>query len=137
MKYNKPTELRSYQASSRERLEQLAEFLATLPAGTLTFSRWYGQRGGCAVGLAAALSPWFQAQGLRLENIDSMKDCHPVFERHTEWNAVASFFALNTEEMRSLFDQSGYGGDMRPRPVDVAQKIRDHLSECVEEAIAS
>lgn len=132
MKYSKPTELKSYQASPEERLEHLAAFLSTLHIGSLTFSRWYGQRGGCAVGLAAALSPWFQAQGLRLENIDSMKDCHPVFDRHAEWNAVASFFALNAEEMRSLFDQRGYGGNMRPDPSRVARKIRAYLSERVE-----
>ena len=134
MKYSKPTELKSYQASPGERLEHLAAFLSTLPNGSLTFSRWYGQRGGCAVGLAAALSPWFQAQGLRLENIDSMKDCHPVFDRHAEWNAVASFFALSAEEMRSLFDQSGYGGNMRPEPSIVARKIRTYLSEHAEKS---
>jgi len=98
--------LKSYQASPEERLEHLAAFLSTLPNGSLTFSRWYGQRGGCAVGLAAARSPWFQAQGLRLENIDSMKDCHPVFDR--------------------------YGGNMRPDPSLVARKIRANLSERAE-----
>ena len=59
MKYSKPTELKSYQASPGERLEHPAGFLFSLPKGTLTFLRWYGQRGGCAVGLAAAHSPWF------------------------------------------------------------------------------
>ncbi|MBH61539.1 MAG: hypothetical protein CL569_03625 [Alphaproteobacteria bacterium] len=81
MKYNNPSELKSYKASPRERLVQLADFLASLPENKLTFSRWYSQRGGCAVGLAAALSPWFQAQGPRLENMDSKKDCHPVLRR--------------------------------------------------------
>lgn len=128
MKYRKPTELKSYQASPRERLSRLAEFLATLPEGRLTFSRWFGQRGGCAVGLAAALSPWFQAQGLRLENTDSLKDCRPVFGERAEWDAVASFFALTPEEMKSLFDQSGYGGDARPHPAEVVRKIRGHLA---------
>ena len=128
MEYKAPRELRSYKASPRERLEQLADFLDSLPEDSLTFSHWYGKRSGCAVGLAAGLSPWIQAQGLRLENIDSMKDCHPVFERHAEWDAVARFFALSNEEMKSLFDQSGYDGNMRPHPVDVARKIRGHLA---------
>jgi hypothetical protein len=128
MKYSKATELRSYQASPVERLEHLAVFLSTLPKGNLMFSRWYGQRGGCAVGLAAALCPWFQAQGLRLENIDSLKDCHPVFGKHAEWNAVAKFFALSDEDMKSLFDQSGYGGNMRPDPSIVSRKIQTYLS---------
>ena len=135
MKYRKPTELKSYQASPRERLSRLAEFLATLPEGRLTFSRWFGQRGGCAVGLAAALSPWFQAQGLRLENTDSLKDCRPVFGERVEWDAVASFFALTPEEMKSLFDQSGYGGDARPHPAEVARKIRGHLASSVGRAV--
>lgn len=137
MKYTNPAEVTSYQASPRERLERLAEFLETIPKARLTFSRWYGQRGGCAVGLAAALSPWFQAQGLRLENIDSLKDCHPVFGKHAEWNAVASFFALTADEMKSLFDQSGYGGDMRPHPASVARKIRGYLSAHAPETVVA
>ena len=135
MKYSKPTELRSYQALPAERLEHLAAFLSTLPKGSLTFSRWYGQRGGCAVGLAAADSPWFQAQGLRLENIGSLKDCRPVFGQHAEWNAVASFFALSAEDMKALFDQSGYGGNMRPDPSIVARKILTYLSMHVESSL--
>jgi len=35
-------------------------------------------------------------------------------------DAVARFFALGTEEIKSLFDQTGYGGNLRPRPAEVA-----------------
>ena len=63
-----------------------------------------------------------------------MKDCHPVFVRHVEWNAAARFFALSAEEMRSLFDQSVYGGNMRLKPLFVARKIRTYLSEQAEKS---
>tara|TARA_A100001037_G_scaffold306234_1_gene350087 strand:+ start:2855 stop:3064 length:210 start_codon:yes stop_codon:yes gene_type:complete len=69
--------------------------------------------------------------------MDSMKDCHPVFGTHAEGNAVASFFALSSEDMRSLFDQSGYGGNMRPRPSDVARKIREHVTASIDEAVVA
>ena len=61
-----------------------------------------------------------------------MNDRHPVFDWHTERNAVASFFELSVEEMRSLFDQSGYGGNMRPDSSRVARKMQAYLSKSVE-----
>ena len=49
-----------------------------------------------------------------------MKDSHPVFGNYAEWDVVARFSALSTEEIKSLFDQTGYGGNLRPRPAEVA-----------------
>ena len=43
-----------------------------------------------------------------------------MFGDYAEWDVVARFSALSTEEIKSLFDQTGYGGNLRPRPAEVA-----------------
>lgn len=120
-----------YDASGRERLSELATFLEDLPADRLTFTRWFGEGRGCAVGLAAAQNPWFQAQGLRLEEDPTGKTCWPVFDGDSDRTAVAKFFGLSQEEVRTLLDPEGYDGMLDPHPKAVAKKIREFLAEFV------
>ena len=127
MKYRRRRDIPTYDASGFERLERLASFLDDLSADALTFCCWYSQGKGCAVGLAAAMNPWFKAQGLRLESAESLKECRPVYRSHSDWQAVAAFFALSNEDARALFDRGGYDGQVRPHPRQVARKIRNHL----------
>ena len=127
MEFRVPGQIPNFRANGDERLARLADFLCTLPEeGKLTFSRWYDDGRGCAVGLAAG-EPWFRAQGLRLERDDSLKDCQPKFNDKTDWRAVMSFFDITLEEARELFSCSGYDGDIRPNPQRVAHKIRSFL----------
>lgn len=128
MKYTRPQELPTHRASGTERLDQLARFLDTLPAGMLTFSKWYGDGRGCAVGLAADGDPWFRAQGLALLHDERLKDCQPVFEGRKDWCAVVAFFGISHAEARELFSPEGYGGDIRPDPKRIAAKIRRRLA---------
>ena len=66
MKQQRRADIQQFRASGRDRLIRLADFLENVPAGMLTFTRWYGDGHGCAVCLAAAQDPWFQAQELTL-----------------------------------------------------------------------
>ena len=118
-----------YNASGRERLMELATFLDDLSADRLTFTRWYGQGKGCAVGLAAALNPWFQAQGLRLEQDPSGRTCWPVYNGRSDRAAVARFFGLSLAQLSELLDPVGYEGALEPHPKFVAEKIRSFVSE--------
>jgi hypothetical protein len=86
------------------------------------------------VALAAAEAPWFRAQGLSLANEDAPRDCHPVYDGATEWRALARFFELDVKTLRRLFDRTGYDGNLRPHPTEVAGKIRAHLAPRVEAA---
>lgn len=128
MEFNRRDDIPQYKASGRERLEQLAGFVESLPQGMLTFTRWYGHQRGCAVGLAAAFCPWMQAQGLRLANNGSLKECRPVYENEHEWRAVSRFFEMSPEDAASLFTTRGYDGDLRPEPARVAAQIRAYLA---------
>ena len=128
MQYRSPRGMPSHRASGSERLAHLADFLDTLEDGRLTFSWWYGDGKGCAVALAAAEAPWFQAQGLSLANEEVPRDCHPVYDGATEWRALARFFELDVKALRRLFDRTGYDGNLRPQPTEVADKIRAHLA---------
>ena len=128
MIYQRREDIPTYHASGRERLEHLADFLEDLGPDSLTFGFWYGQGKGCAVGLAAARNPWFQAQGLRLESKDSLKDCHPVYSRATDWGAISAFFEISTLQARQLFHQAGYDGELRPQPERIARKVRHMLA---------
>ena len=129
MKYRSPRRVKNYDASGRERLAELARFLDGVAPDRLTFSWWYGNGKGCAVALAAVEEPWFQAQGLALADGDRLKECHPVYDGATEWQALARFFDLGLEDLRRLFDRSGYDGNFRPHPRVVAAKIRAMLAE--------
>jgi hypothetical protein len=126
MKYIDPRRVPGYRASGRERLAELARFLEALPAERLTFSRWYGDGVGCAVGLAAMLEPWFQAQGLALRHDENLKECQPVYDGRKDWRAVTAFFDLTQAEARELFAPHGYG-ELRPDPKRIAAKIRGHI----------
>jgi hypothetical protein len=136
VKHRSPRELPNFRAPGRERLAELARFLDAVPPDRLTFSWWYGHGKGCAVALAAATDPWFQAQGLALAAGDRLRECHPTYEDATEWRALARFFELNLDELRRLFDRSGYDGNVRPHPHEVAAKIRAHLAETPEPVAA-
>jgi hypothetical protein len=120
-----------YDASGRERLSELATFLEELPADRLTFTRWYGGGKGCAVGLAAAQNPWFQAQGLRLAEDPTGKICWPIYDGQGDRAAVAQFFDISQAELSALLDPEGYDGQLDPHPKTVAKKIRDFLKEAV------
>lgn len=137
MELRQPDRIPCYQASARERLERLARFVECLLPGQVTFAHWYDQGRGCAVGMAAARDPYFLAQGLRLESSGSLKDCRPSYDERSDWAAVAAFFDLSISEARSLFDRSGYDGDMTPDPSRIAQKIRNHLSMTAAATVAA
>ena len=103
----------------------------------LTFTRWYGDSRGCAIGLAATYDPWFQAQGLTLVDDGTLKECHPVFEDRSEWPAVATFFEISLGEALELFTAGGYGGVMRPPAGEVAAKVREHLAKSKAAMVAA
>lgn len=124
MKHMNRKDIPGYKASGDERLAHLADYLDGLPAGVLTFTRWYGHGRGCAVGLAAHESPWMQAQGLSLADTPSARNSHPVYAGKSDWPAVADFFEISLEAARDLFSTSGYGGEVRPHPREVAARIR-------------
>jgi hypothetical protein len=134
MRYVNPRSVPGFRASGRERLEQLANFLDTVAPGRLTFSRWYGDGRGCAVGLAAANEPWFQAQGLSLRRNDDLKECQPVYRDRRDWRAVVAFFEISQAEARSLFAPDAYDGELRPSPRLVAARIRAFLASPVAQA---
>ena len=117
-----------HQATGRERLRALAEFVEALPADRLTLGFWFKSGRGWAVGLAAAIDPWFQAQGLRLDEIDRPALCHPVCQQKSDWNAVAAFLDLNLKQCRGLFTAAAYAGNLRPLPHLVSEKIAQHLA---------
>lgn len=132
MKYLTPEEASrlQHQASGRERLAALATFLEALPANSLTLGFWFRDGRGCAVGLAAASEPWFQAQGLRLKDVERLALCHPVYRDMSDWDAVAAFFDLSLEDCRDLFSAAAYGGVLRPSPSTIAERIRRFLTPC-------
>lgn len=119
-----------HQASGPERLATLATFLETLPPNRLTLGFWFKDGRGCAVGLAAAMEPWFQAQGLRLKDIDRPVLCHPVYQDRSDWDAVAAFFGLSFEHCRELFSAAAYKGMLRPSPSVMVGRIRRYLAAC-------
>lgn len=128
MKHQRRADIPNFRASGRDRLNRLADFLDNVPAGMLTFTRWYGDGHGCAVGLAAAQDPWFQAQGLTLAGFGKLKECRPVYEGLSEWPAVAEFFDISIAEALEFFTAGGYGGEVRPPAHDIVQKLRAHLA---------
>ncbi len=128
MERRTPQEIPRHGASGAERLAMLADFVETLPPGQLTFARWYGQRRGCAVGLAAARDPWFAAQGLKLEREESLKDCRPCYAGRSDWAAAVAFFDVSHGDARELFDRIGYDGEICPAPARVAAKVRGYLA---------
>jgi hypothetical protein len=127
MKHTSIDRIRTYRAPGEERLAEMARFLDTLPAGMLTFSRWYGHRRGCAVGLAAVHCAWMKAQGLALADDSSLKDCRPVYAGLSDWDAVAAFFEIDVDTARRLFSRSGYADELRPHPRAIAASVRRHL----------
>ncbi len=137
MKHMRRADIPQFRASGRDRLIRLADFLDQVPAGMLTFTRWYGDSRGCAIGLAAAHDPWFQAQGLTLVGDGTLKECRPVFEHHSEWPAVAHFFEIALSDALDIFTAGGYGGKLRPPACDVAVKLRAYLAETAAEVAAA
>lgn len=137
MKQMRRADIPQYRASGRDRLGHLADFLDQVPVGMLTFTRWFGDARGCAVGLAAAYEPWFQAQGLTLVGDGTLKECRPVYETYSEWPAVAQFFDISLADALELFTAGGYGGKLRPQASDVAEKVRAYLASTEAEAVAA
>ncbi len=136
MRYTAPGDIRRYEADGRERLDRLAAFLDEVQPGRLTFTRWFGDGRGCAVGLAAAYDPWFQAQGLRLESDDSLRECRPVFDGAKDWQAVSKFFDISFDDARWLFGRSGYEAAIRLHPRLVAERVRGYLARASQELVA-
>ncbi len=128
MEYRVPREIPTYLASGRERLAHLAAFLDGLQPEKLTLTRWYGDGIGCAVGLAAALDPWFKAQGVRLADQEDFKQCRPVYQGKTDWRAVASFFQIGVNEAAHLFGRRSCGRQAQPHPSRMAARIRAYLA---------
>jgi hypothetical protein len=128
MEYRAPREIPTTLASGRERLSRLAAFLDGLAPEKLTLTRWYGDGIGCAVGLAAALDPWFKAQGVRLVDQDDFKQCRPVYQDKTDWRAVASFFQIGINEAAHLFGRRSYAKQAQPHPSRMAARIRAYLA---------
>lgn len=129
MQYTSRSEIPRYQASGAERLARLAAFLDDVPAGMLTFTRWYGHGRGCAVGLAAHDCVWMKAQGLTLEKGPNGRISHPAYDGATDWAAVAGFFEISLERAQELFSTRGYDGAVRPHPNAVAAKVRAFIGE--------
>ena len=127
MKHLGPIGTERYVAPGRERLRFLAAFLETVHPESITFSRWFGGGKGCAVGLAAVMDPRMQAQGLGLANEDSLKECRPVYEGKSDWEAVTAFFDISHQDATLLFTPAGYHGELRPHPQRVASRIREYL----------
>jgi hypothetical protein len=117
-----------YQASGPERLAALATFLGALPPNRLTLCFWFKNNRGCAVGLAAATGVWFQAQGLRLKDIDRPALCRPVYQEMSDWDAVSAFFDLSNQEGQELFSAAAYNRVPQPPPSLIAARIRRHLA---------
>ena len=128
MDSRRPQEIPQYQASGAERLEQLANFADDLALHQFNLSCWYSRGKGCAVGLAAQ-EPWFQAQGLRLEAEESLKDCRPVYRGAKDWVAVAAFFEISIAQARQLFQREPATGGLQPDPKRIVAKIRAFLAE--------
>jgi len=135
MKHQRRADIPNFRASGRDRLIRLADFLDNVPAGVLTFTRWYGDSHGCAVGLAAAQYPWFEAQGLTLAGFGKLKECRPVYDGLSEWPAVAEFFDISIAEALDFFTAGGYGGRVRPPASDIAKKLRVHLAKSKAELV--
>ncbi len=112
-------------ATGWERLRMLADFVETLPPERLSLTRWFGFGKGCAVAWAAT-DPWFRAQGLRLEDAESLIGCRPEFAQRTDWAAVASFFEITPQDAQMLF---GGTCGLTPEPAAMAQRIRAFLTE--------
>ncbi len=136
MRYLPPGNIPRYAASGRERLERLVVFLGDVQPGRLTFTRWFGDGRGCAVGLAAAYDPWFQAQGLRLERDECLKDCRPAFGDAKDWHAVTKFFDISFDDARLLFGRAGYVAATRLHPRLVAERVLEHLACTSTELVA-
>jgi len=117
-----------HRASGGERLAALATFLDSLSQDRLTLCFWFGNGRGCAVGLAAATDVWFQAQGLRLKDIDRPALCRPVYRNMSDWDAVAGFFGLTHEQAQALFSAAAYDCVAQPSPRLIAERIRQHLA---------
>ena len=113
MKHLGPIGAERYVASGRERLRFLAAFLETVHPDSITFSRWFGGGKGCAVGLAAVMDPRMQAQGLGLANEDSLKECRPVYQGKSDWEAVTAYFDISHQDATLLFTPAGYHGELR------------------------
>ena len=122
-----PSRVDAHVATGRERLSMLADFVETLPPERLSLTRWFGFGKGCAVAWAAT-DPWFRAQGLRLQEPDSIAGCRPEYRERTDWAAVASFFEITQPEAQMLF---GGGSGLRPNPSALAGRIRSFLYERV------
>ena len=120
-----PMRIDSHVATGRERLCMLADFVETLPPERLSLTRWFGFGKGCAIAWAAT-DPWFRAQGLRLEDSDSLAECRPEFKSRTDWAAVASFFEITVQEAQHLF---GGARGLSPVPAVMAGQIRAFLAE--------
>ena len=129
MEHRARHEIPVHETTVRERLLELAAFLDELPADRLTFTCWYARGKGCAVGLAAATNPWFQAQGLRLESDNGRGGYWPAYCGRTDRAAVSEFFGISLAEVRELFDPHGYQGAREPHPKRVATKIRRFLQQ--------
>jgi len=121
-----------YRASGRERLAALATFLDDLPPNRLSLCFWFKNNRGCAVGLAAATGLWFQAQGLRLVDIDRPALCRPVYQDKTDWDAVSAFFDLSYERAQELFSAAAYYDVRQPAPGLIAARIRRHLGSVMK-----
>lgn len=115
-------------ASGPDRLRALVSFLDALPAERLSLGFWFRDGRGCAIGLAAATDPWFQAQGLRLAEIDKPALCHPVYREKSDWESVTAFFELGVEQCRWLFAAAAYSTPVRLTPRSIAERIERQLA---------
>ncbi len=126
-----------------DRLEILAthlEKLAETPPSDLPrefdLTMWWRGKAGygtaaCAIGEATQI-PALQEQGLRLGDIvwGSCRHLGPVFEDHTDWEAVQEFFDLTEPQAWNTFSDSAYSQlqyeeARNAEPLDVAARIRE------------
>lgn len=112
---------------NRERLSQMVAMLRGLSPSRFDISDWQCGATACAVG-HACLSPYFQAQGLRLrKDYDGVT---PIYDQHDGWDAVERFFDIDAGTAEHFFYRSEYpGGGETTTADEVADRIELFLSE--------
>jgi hypothetical protein len=128
-------------ADGHERLARLEALLrAPLPANVTFHMDWWKKQSecgtaACAVGLAT-MDPWFQAEGLGLEQGTSSSSWVPSFGGETMLDAVRTFFAIPYSGARTMFLMSSYPRiDKDDRyiwivtPAMVADRIAGYLAD--------
>lgn len=117
-----------------QRLQQLADFLKTVPTEKFNLAQWRQIRAGritatddqlksncntqaCAIGWAC-LMPEFQKEGLKFAPADyAYSSGYPVYNNFINWRAVQAFFDLSFSQAQFLFSSDFYPVSANPKHV--------------------